>query len=446
MSRLTQVLFSALLLTFLALSIALPARAFDGRSNEKTITIGANEVIEDDLYAAAEIILVEGVIKGDLIAGAQTVIINGTVEGDLIVGARDVVINGTVGDDARIFGAAFLLGENAVIGDDLVGAGGSLETRPGSKIGGDLVMGNGQNLLAGDVAGKVMLGTAAVELRGTIGGDAVFALGRMDNAREPMGPMVFGPDQTITIPSLSAGLTFGPDAKIGGKLEYISDRDLNVPASIASGGVTRSEPVYGEDELREIRRMNRTPAEILLDGVLDVIRNIASLILAGLFMAWVFPSLLGKMTANIRQKPLPSLGWGVVSWVAFFFGLLLIVCVVVVGAIAFGALTLGELSGALIWSGLASMFALIVGFVLVLAFGAKVAAALVGGQLILEKVSPQLAGHKFWPLALGVTLLAILVAIPVLGWLANFAIGLLGLGALWLAGKDWFESRRAESV
>jgi hypothetical protein len=446
MSRITRILFPALLLTILTLGIALPARAFEGRTGQGSITITANEIIDDDLYVAAETVIVDGVIKGDLIVGAQTVIINGTVEGDLLVGARDVVINGTVADDARIFGAAFLIGENAVIGDDLIGAGGSLETRPGSKIGGDLLMGNGQNLLAGDIAGNAQLGTGAVDLRGRIGGDALFAFGRMNSQGQPMGPMVFGPDQTITIPSMNAGLTFGPQAKIDGNLEYVADRDLNVPAAVVSGGVTRTEPVYDEDELREIRRMNRTALEIAIDAGIDVVRNIASLILVGLLLAWLFPTLLGKLGRNIQEKPFPSLGWGVVAWAAFFFSLLVILFVVVLGAVLFGLLTLGGLSGAIIWSGLAAIFGLVTGFILVAAFVTKVAVGLAGGKLILAKIKPELAEHKFWPLALGVVLLAILLAIPILGWLVNVLVVLLGLGALWLAGKDWFEGRRAESM
>ncbi|PKN41276.1 MAG: hypothetical protein CVU59_13855, partial [Deltaproteobacteria bacterium HGW-Deltaproteobacteria-17] len=128
----------------------------------------------------------------------------------------------------------------------------------------------GDVLLAGDLAGNAKLGTGAIELRGSIGGDAVFALGNMKNEGQQMGPMIFGPEQTITIPNLAVGLKFGPDAKIDGKLEYVADRDLDVPTSIASGGITRTEPIYSEDELREIRRANRTPAESALDASIDV--------------------------------------------------------------------------------------------------------------------------------------------------------------------------------
>ena len=441
MSRTTRILFSAMLLALLTLSIALPARAFEERTGD-TITIAADEILEDDLYAAAETIIVDGVIKGDLIAGAQTIIINGTVEGDLLVGARDVIINGTIQDDARIFGAAFLIGENAVIGDDLLGGGGSLETRPGSKIGGDLLMGSGQNLLAGDIAGDAKLGTGAIELRGKIGGDAVFALGKVENEGQKMGPMSFDPEQTITMPNLAVGLTFGPDAEIGGKLEYIADRDLGVPASIASGGVTRTEPVYDEEELREMHRENRTQSELVLDASIDAVRTIASLIIVGLFLAWVFPTLLGKMGATIQEKPFPSLGWGTIAWAAFLFSLLIIIFMMVMGGIIFGLLTLSGLSAAVIVSGVLALFGTSVGFVMLTAFVTKIAVSLLGGKLILEKVNPKLAEHKFWPLALGVVLYAILSAIPVLGILVNIVVVLLGLGALWILFTDWWKNRQ----
>jgi cytoskeletal protein CcmA (bactofilin family) len=442
MSRFMQIFFSVLLLAVFTLGLALPAQAFDGRTDDR-ITIPAGEVVEDDLYLAGEVIVVDGTIKGDLIAAGQTIIINGTVEGDLLAAGRDVIINGTVRDDARIFGAAFLIGENAVIGDDLVGGGGSLETRSGSKIGGDLVMGCGQALLAGDVTGKAWIGSSAIELRGAIGGDAVFALGRIENENQRMGPMIFDPEQTITVPSLMTGLKFGPDARIDGKLEYITNRDLNVPESVAAGGFVRTEPIYSEDELREIRQASRTPVEQALSAGIDVIRSMASLILVGLLMLWIFPSLLVNMSATIQRKPLPSLGWGVVAYATFFFSLLVILFLMIVGGILLGALTLGGLSASVIVSGLLAIFGISVGFVLFTTFVTKLAISLLAGKLILEKLNPQLAEHKFWPLALGIILFAVLQALPIVGILVQIATVLLGLGALWLLLDGWRKARIA---
>ena len=147
---------------------ATPAHAFDSRNGE-TIIIGKDEVIEDDLYINAATVVLDGTVKGDLIAFGATITINGVVEGDLMAAGQTVIITGEVKDDARIAGAAIQIGSSAVIGDDLLAAGASLEMQKGSQVGGDLVVGSGQVLIAGDVAEDVLAGTAAFELRGSVG-------------------------------------------------------------------------------------------------------------------------------------------------------------------------------------------------------------------------------------------------------------------------------------
>jgi hypothetical protein len=216
-----------------------------------------------------------------------------------------------------------------------------------------------------------------------------------------------------------------------------------VPESVAAGGFVRTEPIYSEDELREIRQASRTPVEQALSAGIDVIRSMASLILVGLLMLWIFPSLLVNMSATIQRKPLPSLGWGVVAYATFFFSLLVILFLMIVGGILLGALTLGGLSASVIVSGLLAIFGISVGFVLFTTFVTKLAISLLAGKLILEKLNPQLAEHKFWPLALGIILFAVLQALPIVGILVQIATVLLGLGALWLLLDGWRKARIA---
>ena len=63
--------------------LAPTALAFEGRGGD-TVVIGADEVVEDDLYVGANTFTLDGTIKGDLIVFGSTIEINGTVEGDLI--------------------------------------------------------------------------------------------------------------------------------------------------------------------------------------------------------------------------------------------------------------------------------------------------------------------------------------------------------------------------
>ena len=84
------------------------------------IVIGADEVIEDDLYVTAGSLVVDGTVLGDLIAMGSTITINGRVEGDVLAAGQSIRINGIVQDDVRAAAAVIELGENARIAGDAV--------------------------------------------------------------------------------------------------------------------------------------------------------------------------------------------------------------------------------------------------------------------------------------------------------------------------------------
>jgi len=112
------------------------------------------------------------------------------------------------------------------------------------------------------------------------------------------------------------------------------------------------------------------------------------------------------------------------------------VIVMIVGGILFGIISLGGVTGTIIWVGILAIFALIVGFVLFTGFGSQILVAWLGGKWILGRFNPALAEHKVWPLLLGVVLVGILVKLPIVGWLIGFLIMFFGLGALWLWGRE----------
>src|ERR687896_2718131 len=147
------------------------AWAIETRGGEN-VTIGADDVVEDDLYVAAQTVTVEGTVRGDLVAAGGTVRVDGgTVEGDLITAGQNVIINGTVEDDVRIAGQALLVGEDAQVEDDLIAAGYSLETGRGSTVGGELLYGGYQALVAGTVGENLRGGMTAFELDGEVEGN-----------------------------------------------------------------------------------------------------------------------------------------------------------------------------------------------------------------------------------------------------------------------------------
>ena len=433
---LIRILVSAVVLTVLIFSIATPALAFDGRSGE-TVTIPAGEVVNDDLYIAAQTVVVDGTIKGDLIVFAQTITINGAVEGDLMAAGQAVIINGAIKDDARIAGAALVVGEKASIGSDLIGAGASLEARKGSSIGQDLVFAGGQALLADNIVRNVTVTAGSLELSGTVGGDVKADVGSSSHGYSG-GPGTFMPDTGVTIPNIKSGLTIDPAAKIGGNLQYTTATQLSIPGGVVAGKVTYTEPKVNADIPKPL-----TMTERLVNGGLDIVRTIITLVLFGLLLLWLFPSFIKTTTERIKAAPLPSLGWGVVHIAAFFFALLVLFIAMLVGGIAFGILTLSGVSGAIVFFSLLAMFALILSFVLAIWFVAQIIVSILGGQLILARIKPELAENKYWPLVIGVLIYAILVAIPIFGSLVWWVVVLLGLGAVWYFGRDMLAKKPA---
>ena len=145
--KLWKKLISVAALAVLLILLVTPAAlAMDPREGENVV-IGANEVVNDDLYVGATNFTLDGVVKGDVVAVGSTITINGTVEGTLLAAGQSIIINGVVKGTARVAGAAVTLGEKARIGGDLLSAGYSLETKAGSAIGGDVHA--GKQLLGG---------------------------------------------------------------------------------------------------------------------------------------------------------------------------------------------------------------------------------------------------------------------------------------------------------
>jgi len=427
-------------LTLVSLIFVTPASAFDGRSGDR-IVIDADEVINDDLYITAGEIVMNGTVNGDLIAFGQTITINGTVNGDLMAAGQTVVINGEVTDDARIAGSGLQVGDQAVIGGDLLAAGASLETREGGKIGGELVLGSAQALLSGDVTGDVLAGTSALEMRGEFGGDVQAFVDATGQAQSGPPMSMFMTQSPISIPSVSPGLTISKNAKIAGNLEYTSHVDLPIPSGVVAGNIKRTDFAVSPEA---VKPLPPTPAQKVGTWLLGLIRSAVTLILFGLFLGWVFPTLMKALPEKIRSQPLPSLGWGAIAWLSFFVSLFVVVALMVLGGSIFGILTLRAISGTIIWGGIVTLFAMLVGFVVITSYMTKVVVGTLLGKSILLQTSPALAEHKVWPMVIGTTLVVFIVGLfhfPLLplgffGWLINFAVILLGLGALWLRGRD----------
>lgn len=420
-----------------ALSVAWAAKL---SSSEKNVVIGPGQTINDDLYASGNRVSIEGTVSGDLIVAANTVSIDGTVAGDVFVLAREVEVRGRVGtdlmgaaqivtldgavdDDMRVAAQTVQVGKEGEVKSDLLAAEYSLDLQPGSRVGGDLFVAAYQALLGGDVGWDVRAACAAIKLDGQVGRSVFVEVGDADDGGPP--PTFFMPGQTPSTPSVPTGLTLGEKAKIAGKLIYTSATKADMaPGARVAGGVVRKKPVVKPGEEDE----KATPAS----WALDQLRRLAALLLIGLPLVWLVPGWLTDLGDRIKAKPAPSLGWGLVAFLVFIAAVLCVAFVTIVGAVLFGAATIGGVVGAFLSAGFVAEVLLVVGFAMFVAFAAPMTVSLMGGRWTLERAGSGKASERVVPLLAGILILWIITAIPVIGALASLAVTLLGLGAGWM--------------
>ncbi|MCA9927273.1 MAG: hypothetical protein KC419_02300 [Anaerolineales bacterium] len=415
------------LLVFMSLLLFIfvpPAMAFEGRGDDN-VTIEAGELVEDDLYVGTNKFVLDGTIKGDLVVAASEIVINGTVEGDLLAVGQFVEINGIVADDTRIGAAAIEMGEGAEIGGDLIVAGYSLHGKSGSLVSQDLVFAGFQALLAGDVNEDVWVGVNSLQVNGRIAGNITAEVGGEDSA-PPVNPYQFTPG-VPAMPVVPSGLTVGDAAEIGGDFTYRSPQSFDIPSNAIEGDV---------DFTQETVSMDNASQPSTGQAVWRHVRRFITLALIGTLLIWQAPSFVTRLSEQLREKPVPSLGWGALV----YFGVPVIVLVLIVAAILlailFGSLQFGNLGSAVVFVMLAVVFAFMVAFVLVLLYLTKIIVGYFVGHQILQRVSPALADTPYWPLLLGLLLVVAVIALPWLGGLVNWIIAIVGVGALWLLWRD----------
>jgi cytoskeletal protein CcmA (bactofilin family) len=132
------------------------------------IVVPAGETVEDDLYASAGTVRIDGRLDGDLIATGGQVTVAGTVTGDVLAAAGTTTISGQVGGDVRAAtGQARVQGQ---VGEDLLLAAGQASVDPGARVGGDLVFAAGRVTMDGTVEGSVLGTTGNYLRRGSVAG------------------------------------------------------------------------------------------------------------------------------------------------------------------------------------------------------------------------------------------------------------------------------------
>ncbi len=398
--------------------LALPSRAVEFRSGD-TITIGADEVVDDDLFLAGTNVVVDGTVNGDLFIACSQAQVNGTVNGSLFFAGQTVTVNGLVGGSFYAAGSSATVGPQTAIGRNLLMLGYGLRTEAGSRIGRDVAMAGYQALLGGDVARNVQFNGGALEIGGIVGGDVTAQVGDPNSATPPS----FAPGMP---PSVRPGLRVAKGASIGGKLTYRSPVEQGSAIQSAPAGGVSYQPVAQGGRARP------GPLSVLVARLVRSLREFITLLILGALAFWLTPRLFQEAADTARARPLPAAGWGLLVWIVGWLAAIVAAIVIVVLAILLGIITLGGLAGTVLGVGLSALGLAFTIFLFLVSYASKLVVVLLVGQLLFRAVARGYTGSQFWPFLVGLVLYALLRLVPVLDWLVALAATLIGLGAIWL--------------
>ncbi len=368
--RVLRVLF---LITLLMTLTTTPAAAADIRQGNEVV-IGSSETIEDDLYAFAATVAVNGTVRGDLIAAGENVSVDGTVTGDVIAAARTISIRGQVEGSIRAAGASIFI--DGRVGGDVFGAGNEITVSANGQIGRDVVIAANVVKLGSQVGRNVQAGAQEVTIDGRVGGNV-----------------------TAQVQSLK----LAEHAAIDGSLTYTSPTE----AQVASGAVVRGTTARSTPPRSPIPA-TQGPAAIAIDWL----RGLVGLLVLGLFIVFFFPAFARRSGEALVRSPFLTLAIG---------------ALVLIGLpiLAFVIFFLGAIVGGW-WLGLVALafyFAAIAVSVPVAALGFGAAIMRITGR----------PAHVVLALIVGLIVLLLIGLVPILGGVVIFLACLLGLGATTMA-------------
>ncbi len=347
------------------------------RSNGSDDFVAGGAVVErldakQDAFIAGRAVTAKGTVAGDLHAAGFDVDIETETSGDLYAAGATVSIRAPVAQDLSLIGFTVRTAEDAVIGGN-------------ARLMGETVT------IDGPVNGALSAAGREVVLNAAITGDT-----------------------WIT----ARTITFGPNAVISGKFAYSSEREILVPERVIPADRVTFEKLSVPQTLDDIGEVWDVTEYPVLPGFMSMFASFLItlaflLILGALFLAFLFKP-VENLRTSLVSRPGQTMLAGVVGLSALF-GLVPVSAMTIVGILFVPIVILAIV---LVW---------ILGYAL-------------GAYSVAVHVWQAFAGGKELTnaLRLGILALALIVVgalnyIPFVGWVANFTLVLLGIGAMTIA-------------
>lgn len=322
----------------------------------------------------------------DVLAAGATVSLDGSIAQDAHAAGFDVDVDATTGGD--LYAMGFSVSLRGPVGGDLSASGFSVRVGPQARIAGNARLAGGRVTIDGPVLGALAATGGKVTLNSEVSGDALLA---------------------------GETLVFGPDARIGGTLTYSAPARIEIPARVVSADRVNFQPYQHSEMMRGAREMWSDWEYPVLPTFLSILSGflvtLGFFVLIGALFLTLAPKQVRHLRRGIDARPGMTLLSGAIG-LSMLFGLVPISALTVVGL---PLVPIVLLATVVVWT---------LGYIL----GAYVLAMRVMRGLGTAE-NPDI-WFRLLALVIGVTFVALLNFIPVLGWMVNFALVLLGIGGM----------------
>jgi len=284
--------------------MAIPAFAMM-EAGEEYAFVSDDEVIDDDLFIAAEEVVIDGIVNGDVFAAGAKVTVNGVINGDLYAAAGIVDISGIVTQDVIAIGDTLTF-DGATIGDGIITAGSLLSLDGDTTVGGGLIYAGSSMDMDASVARNVIGASATTSIGGDVAKDVLIA---------------------------SEELSLQENASIGGDMKAYSGEEALVDESQVQGTLELIQ------DSEEAPQQETESLESYIGGITSQIIGFLGALLIGCLMIAFLPKVYARAGKETMEQPVMALVYGLVFLVAVPFASLLLMVSVIGLPLALIALT-----------------------------------------------------------------------------------------------------------
>jgi len=455
------------ILLLVGMLVLVPVSAVHAADFKHDGSVGSDEVIDDDVFLSGERCSMNGTVNGNLLAACQSINLNGTVSGDAMLFAEKVIvgkdavisgnlfafaasvdIDGTVSGSLASAASTILLDQDSTVARNAYLASYESKLESGSSVGMDLFAGAYQVIVNGDVARDLTVGANALELRGTVGRNALVELGSEDEDVSTYTASMPG-TQYVT-ESIPAGLRIYDGAHIGNDLTYKSQQNVDAQVEPFVGGKVVFEQLSYPDAANNQHGIfsprNWVVGDFSQFRLTSAFSRLITYFALGALAFWLF----GKQATAVRDTgyayPLKAFGWGFVTILIGFMGILLVPITFIMLGVLVGVISLGGLL--FTWYGVLGTIIVLVFmlFFFVVFTLSKVIAAYELGYWLMKDVFKSKMYSRWLDLLVGVLIYVILCAIPYVGWVVGFAASLYGSGVLFIKFTNVEKRKQTEQI